>query len=83
MERRFCLFPAAGKQKNQQLHFCKLLISRAENERATFASLYFVHQTIPFELAASLVQIETVARHFSKPVSALVKPCQRLFVFGS
>ena len=35
MERRFCLFPAAGKQKNQQLHFCKLLISRAENETRT------------------------------------------------
>lgn len=30
MERRFCLFPAAGKQKNQQLHFCKLLIFRME-----------------------------------------------------
>ena len=35
MERHFCLFPAAGKQKNQQLHFCKLLISRAENETRT------------------------------------------------
>ena len=35
MERHFCLFPAADKQKNQQLHFCKLLISRAENETRT------------------------------------------------
>ena len=31
MERHFCLVPAADKQKNQQLHFCKLLIFRMED----------------------------------------------------
>ena len=29
------LFSAVDRQKNQQLHFCKLLISRAENETRT------------------------------------------------
>ena len=45
---------------------------RAENERATFVLLCFVNQTVPFELTVSLLQIETVARHFLKLVSALV-----------
>lgn len=37
----FVSFPSRVNKKNQQLHFCKLLISRAENESLTYAFLMY------------------------------------------
>ena len=64
------LFPAVDRQKNQQPHFCKLLISRAENGTRTRdlnLGKVALYQLSYFRMACFVIANAKVAKKSESP----------------